>query len=244
MSGTKTRSESERVGAGPREPRRKKRDDFAQVWLATRRLWRVAALAALSIAAAPAAAEVTFPFAGEVTNVIGTYAAYFDGAERVEGTLVFDETVVDTNLDPDGGLYPGALVSLTATVEGPGYVWSADAGSLQTSPDTFFGDQFAANSFIGDATGYPLNGYAIRSLGVLFFGDDVLAGDALPGSAAGFDEGNLSVSFRDEFNFLVGQATIVFTVPEPSGAAAALAVWTVLATLARRSVPGGSLPTR
>lgn len=92
----------------------------------------------------------------------------------MEGTLVFDETVVDTNLAPDAGLYPGALVSLTATVEGPG-----------------FGDQFSANSPIGGAIGFPVNGSPIRSLGALFFGDDVLAGDALPGSAAGFASGNL-----------------------------------------------------
>jgi hypothetical protein len=168
----------------------------------------------------------------------------FDGAERVEGTLVFDETVVDTNPDPDAGSYPGALVSLTATVEGPGYVWSADAGSLQTFPDTGFGDQFSANSPLGGASGHPVNGYPIRSLGVLFFGEDVLAGDALPGPPAGFDVGNLFVSFRDDFDVLVGQATLTFAVPEPSGPAAALAAWTVLATLARRARVSGAAGAR
>jgi hypothetical protein len=200
-----------------------------------RRSGRCRALAAaLSIAAAPAAADVTFPFAGEVTGVAGSYAAFFDEAERVEGTLVFDETVVDTNPDSDTGTYPDALVSLAVTVEGSGNVWSASTGSLQTFPGTGFGDQFTANSPIGGASGHPVNGYPIRTLGVLFFGEDVLSGDALPGSPAGFHFGNLFVSFRDDFDTVVGQATLSFSVPEPSGAAVALAAWTALATLAGR----------
>jgi len=169
-----------------------------------------------------------------VTSVVGAYAEFFDGAARVEGTLVFDETVVDTDLDAEAGVYPGALVSLTATVEGPGYTWSANGGTLQTFLGTSSADQFMANSWIGSASGYPLAGNPVRSLGVLFLGEGVLAGDALPGSPAGFDLGNLFVAFHDEFLRPVGQATVVFVVPEPTAAAAALAAWTVLATMARR----------
>lgn len=235
MSSAKPRKRSGCVGAGLSEPGCSRPDGFARLGLAARCLRRLAALAVLSIGAAPAAADVTFPFAGEVTSVAGTYAEFFDGAARVEGTLVFDETVVDTDLDADAGVYPGALVSLTATVEGLGYTWSANGGTLQTFLGTSSGDQFMANSWIGSASGYPVNGYPVRSLGVLFFGEDVLAGDALPGSLAGFDFGNLFVAFHDDFQTLRGQATVVFVVPEPTGAAAGLAAWTVLATVARRA---------
>lgn len=196
---------------------------------------RAAGLAVLGIGVGPelAAADVGFPFAGEVTEVSGSYAWFLSDAERVSGLLVFDDGDADADADPDHGLYPSALVSLGTTLEGAGFVWSASAGALQTTVDTPFGDQFAADSELGAATGHPVNGYAIRSLGVLFFGPDALEGDALPSSDAGFTTGNLFVSFHDDFGTLEGQATVYFTLPEPSGAGATFAAGMGLALTGR-----------
>lgn len=201
---------------------------------------RVAGMAALGIGAAPvvAMADVEFPFAGEVTGVSGSYAGFLADAERVSGLLVFDDGVADTNAGPDDGFYPSALVSLDVTLEGAGFGWSANAGSLQTHADTGFGDQLGADSTINAASGYPINGYAIRTLGVLFFGDGALDGDALPASGAGFDSANLFVAFDDDFGTVVGEATVFFTLPEPSGAGAAAAAWAGLALAGRRRRSG------
>lgn len=193
---------------------------------------------AASIGAVPVAArasDVTQEIDAEVFSVSGDYASFFDGADRVVGSLTYDDAVADSNPAPDTGTYLGALVFLTATIPGLGFTWSADAGNVSAFPDTIsLGDQFSANSFINNPTGYPINGYPIKTFGVTFFGGDLnlLGSDALPGPGARYEDGNLSLGFQDEFGMIVGQAVIAFA-PEPGRSSAALAAFAGLALAAR-----------
>ena len=183
-----------------------------------------------SIAAVPATAaaeDVTQEIDAAISSVFGDYAPFFDGADRVVGSLVYDDSVADSNPDPDTGIYPGALVSLTAAIPGLGSRWSATNGNLSAYPDVLgTGDQLLANSFINNPTGYPVNGYPVRSVGLILFGGDeqLLAGDALPGPRARYQFGNLQLAFQDDFGTVVGQATVVFA-PEPARSSAALAAF-------------------
>lgn len=195
--------------------------------------------AAASIGAVPTAARaavVTQEIDAEVLSVGNDYASFFDGTDRLVGSLTYDNAVADSNPEPDTGTYLGALVSLTATIPGLGFTWSADAGNVSAFPDTTsLGDQFSANSFINNPMGYPINGYPIKTLGVTFFGGDLnlLASDALPGPGARYEYGNLFLAFQDDFGAIVGQALIVFA-PEPGRISAALAAFAGLALAARR----------
>jgi hypothetical protein len=193
-----------------------------------------------TVPAAARAAEVTIAIDGAVTSVVGDYAVHFDDADRVVGSLIFDDAVADTQPASDVGIYPGALVSLTASIPGLASTWHADDGNVSAYPDTpVFGDQLLANSFINDPTGPPINGYPIRSVGLILFGDDLLSSDALPGSGAHYEFGNLMLDFQDDFGTVVGQATIVFA-PEPARDAAAVAALAGLVIAARRIARGVS----
>ncbi len=203
--------------------------------------------ATASIGVVPTAARagnVTQEIDADVLFVSGDYASFFDGADRVVGSLTYDDAVADSNPAADTGRYLGALVSLTATIPGLGFTWSADAGDVSAFPDTAsLGDQFSADSFINNPTGYPINGYPIKRLGVTFFGGDLnlLVSDALPGLGARYEDGNLSLAFQDEFGAIVGQAVIAFA-PEPGRSSAALAAFASLALArARRGRLGVSL---
>lgn len=193
-----------------------------------------AALAVLwtSTAGSLAAADVTIPFTGDVTNVTGSFAAFLDGATRVEGSLVFDETVVDTNPDPSTGSFPGAMVSLSATLQGPDVTWSTSGASTLRVYDTT--DQFVATALTHSVEGPGIDGYGIHNMHLILAGPNALDGDALPGSGAGFDEGNLLLDFHDDLEQTAGEASVTFTLPGPRGAGAALAAWTALALVARR----------
>ena len=180
-----------------------------------------------------ASADVVLEYSGEVTGFAGDYAPFFTEAKIVEVTIVLDETVMDSEADPDEGRYPGAVVSLEVSLPGLVFSWSADAGSAATFADGP-GDQFAANGFVNDVIGSPVNGFPVRTFGVIFFGTDVLAGDALPTPATRFRTGNVLLSFDDDFGTVVGQATIVFAVPEP-GALGAVSTLAALAVVARRA---------
>lgn len=204
-----------------------------------------ASIGAVSVAAR--AAVVTQQIDAEVLSVSGENASFFAGADRVIGSLSYDDAVPDSNPDPETGTYTGALVSLTATIPALGFGWSASAGGVTTFPDrTFGGDQFSADSFANNPTGPPINGYPIRSLGVMFFGEDqnLLASDALPGPGARYGYGNLFLTFQDDFGMIVAQTLIVFA-PEPERSAAALAAFAGLALArARRGVSGSGVPPR
>ena len=201
--------------------------------------------AAASIGAVPAAArasDVTQEIDAEVLSVSGDYASFFDGADRVVGSLTYDDAVADSNPAADTGTYLGALVFLTAAIPGLGFNWNADAGNVSAFPDTTsLGDQFSANSFIDNPTGYPINSYPIKTLGVTFFGGDLnlLVSDAMPGPGVRYQFGTLSLAFQDDFGTIVGQVLIVFA-PEPGRISAALAAFAGLALArARRGRPSG-----
>ena len=200
-----------------------------------------ASIGAVSVAAR--AAVVTQEIDAEVLSVSGENASFFAGADRVVGSLSYDDAVPDSNPDPGIGTYTGALESLTAAIPALGFAWSADAGILGTFPDTAFGgDQLTANSFTNNPTGPPINGYPIRSVGLLLFGEDqnLLASDALPAPGARYGFGNLQLAFQDEFGTIVAQTLIVFA-PEPERSIAALAAFAGLAlTRARRGVSGSA----
>ena len=214
-------------------------------WFGVRSL--LAGIAATaSIGAVPAAARagnVTQEIDAAVLSVSGDYASFFDGADRVVGSLTYDDAVADSNPAPDTGTYMGALVSLTATIPGLAFTWSADGGNVFAFPDaTPFGDEFSANSFVNNPTGYPLNGYPIKTLDVRFFGGDLnlLVSDALPGPGARYEYGNLFLAFQDDLGTIVGQAVIVFA-PEPGRISAALAAFASLTLArARRGRPTGA----
>lgn len=195
--------------------------------------------AAASVGAVPAAArasDVTQEIDAAVLHVSGDYASFFDGADRVVGTLIYDDAVADSDPAADTGRYLGALVSLTATIPSLGLSWSADAGNVSAFPDTpSLGDQFSASSFANNPTGDPINGDPIKTLGVTFFGGDLnlLVSDALPGPGAGYQNGNLSLAFQDDFGTIVGQEVIAFA-PEPGRSAAALVAFAALALAAWR----------
>jgi hypothetical protein len=145
----------------------------------------------------------------------------------VVGSLSYDDAVADSNPAADTGRYPGALVLLTAAIPALGFSWSADAGDVGAFPDTAsLGDQFSADSFTNNPTGYPIGGFPIRTLGVTFFGGDLnlLVSDALPGPGARYQVGNLFLAFQDEFGAIVAQTLIVFA-PEPGRISAALAAF-------------------
>jgi hypothetical protein len=89
-----------------------------------------ASIGAVSVAAR--AAVVTQQIDAEVLSVSGENASFFAGADRVIGSLRYDDAVPDSNPDPETGAYAGALVSLTATIPALGFGWSASAGSLTT----------------------------------------------------------------------------------------------------------------
>ncbi len=191
-------------------------------------------LLAIGTTAAPAiaAADVTIPFAGDVTSVSGSFATSFDEVERVEGTLVFDETVADNKPDPTAGNYLGALVSLSATLPDLGFTWSAGAGgTLQVYDLT---DQLTATALTDATTGPPIEGYGPHGMFLILAGPGAFAGDALPDSGAGLDQGELLLTFHDDFENTAGSATIRFTLPEPRGGGLTVAVWTVFALGARR----------
>ena len=196
--------------------------------------------AAASIGGAPAAARaalVTQEIDAEVLVVSNTYASFFAGADRVVGSLVYDDAVADSSPAPDVGAYPGALVSLTVTIPALGLTWSADAGNVFAYPDKpFSGDQFNAGSFDDNPTGPPINGYPIKSLAVAFSGGDLdfLTSDALPGPGARYEFGNLFLAFDDDFGAIVGRAEFVFA-PEPGRVFAALAAFAGLGLAVRRS---------
>lgn len=201
---------------------------------ARRLLATIAATASLLAGAAPVrAADVTQEIDAEIWTVGDNYSSFFAGAERLVGSIVYDDAIADSSAAPDVGTFVGALVSLTVSIPSLGYGWSADAGNLFTFLDRFSAeDQFTASSLVNDPIGTPINGYPIRSVAVAFAGDDLLVSDAPPGPGARYDYGNVFLEFQDDFGTIVGRASIVFA-PEPGGLLAAIAALAGLALAAR-----------
>ena len=165
------------------------------------------------------AVPVTIDFSGSVFSVIDSLASLFAGADRVVGSLTFENSIPDTVPSPDEGRYPGSLISLSASIPGLGMSWSTSAGEtavFPTSPPSSFVDQFFGHGDDFDATGTSVGGFTISSISVGFFGTAMLTDDSLPGSSLNWEDGNLFLSFVDTGGVFAGNATVGFTNDAPA----------------------------
>jgi len=169
---------------------------------------------------------VTYNFSGTVTIVDPFLAAYFSVGDPVSGSVSFESTTPDTQVDPSIGYYSSAVSSFSVTVvHGTPYTASAAFGHIVVENDLLplpvVDTYFVTDA--GTGTG-PMLGTDFFFAGMQLSMEDtdatVYSSDALPPGAPPFgqfelDQSGLFFVDRQEVPHFVG----FDAVPEPGSMA-------------------------
>lgn len=177
-------------------------------------------------------AVVAFEFGGTVASVMPYFESIVAVGSPVAGVLGWDTSTTDVDPSPTIGAYPGA----TLVLEFGSYRYDG-VGTLRVFDDTLDGFQF-----LGQVAGAdPIGGLALAQIDIGFWsGPALYDSDAVPAAPPALDDPALTEPAAVRLGVtppelgIHYQSVVIETLPEPSGAAAALAVSAALAACARR----------
>ncbi|WP_425399580.1 PEP-CTERM sorting domain-containing protein [Aeoliella sp.] len=187
----------------------------------TSMVWAVCVLVALIAATNSNAAVQKYLFTGEVTTVDAALSSDFSPGDQVAGFYSFDDTVADSNPDPDVGTYEGHLTASIVNVSS-GYTASLDLADTidLTLLDNAFptgGDNYVVSyALVGpDVNALSVEQFLLDALdedGAMLTSDDLPASPpdiSLAESATGY------IRFEGQ-NFVNFELLSLRAVPEPS----------------------------
>ena len=130
-----------------------------------RRRWVVSLLfgaCAVGFTQSAAASPITYNYTATVSTTGGLPGVSVGNI--VTGSFSYEPTILDTNGSPSTGFYPGAALSLTATVSG--LTLTSTTGNVTVQNDVFLGLPYIDSFGLGFSSGTAPAGFTTTSAGI------------------------------------------------------------------------------